>query len=93
MTPKENIKEISCIHITDTVKRNRQRIQNRHQLRESQLYAMELLDILDNSTWNAYRVAKRLGISKSKVDEITRGQWVIGDRLKSELNQLIGING
>jgi hypothetical protein len=89
---KEKLESLITINTTDTVKRNRQRIRNRHELRQSQFYAMEILDILDNSTCSRIRLGVWLGISKVKVDELLTGKKVISDDLKEKLSYLIGID-
>lgn len=58
---------------TNTIKRNRDRIKSRNQLRESQNIAMMVLERLDEWNWSQRQLATAMEVSPQQITKIVRG--------------------
>jgi transcriptional regulator with XRE-family HTH domain len=74
MTPdKKKFKDAVSKEETTSVKRNKERINNRLWLRESQEIALKVLTKLDDLDWTQRRLAVEMGVSPPQIAKIVSG--------------------
>lgn len=72
----ENFKKLISDEKTDTVKRNKERIKNRKKIRESQSFAIKVLNLLDDNNWTHEQLSKENGIPTQKISKIIKGKYL-----------------
>src|SRR5690625_6006563 len=90
MTNKEKFLELGSDKETDTLKRNRARIQKRNMLRESQIIAMKILNRLDELGWTQKKLAEQIGVTPQQINKIVRGKENLTLETQTELQDEIG---
>jgi transcriptional regulator with XRE-family HTH domain len=71
---KEKFKSLVSKEKTNTAQKNKERINNRVRLRESQNIAMKVLDKLDEPGWSQKRLADEMGVSPQQITKIVSGK-------------------
>jgi len=91
MTNKEKFLELVSDKETDTLKRNRARIQKRNMLRESQIIAMKILNRLDELGWTQKKLAEQIGVTPQQINKIVRGKENLTLETQTELQDVLDI--
>lgn len=73
-TNNEKFKSLVANDLTDTAAKNRERINNRARLRESQDIAIKIFDKLDDLDWSQKRLADEIGVTPQQITKIVSGK-------------------
>lgn len=91
MDKKERFLALVSNKKTDTLEKNRQRIEQRPMLRRSQHIALMILERMDKLEMTPEEVALKAGISVEELRRITSGKIEILDREMALLGQVLDI--
>jgi transcriptional regulator with XRE-family HTH domain len=91
MTNKENFLALVSKEEQKTVERNRERIQNRAMLRESQQIALKVLLKLDDLGWTQKDLAKAMVVSPQQITKIVSGKENLTIETQIKLQNILDI--
>lgn len=91
MTNKEKLHRIAVKDDQDTMKKVRERIKNRPQIRRSRKIALLVLERLEELGWNQTKLAKEMGVSRQQVSKITSGKENLTLKTLEQLHAVLGI--
>lgn len=91
MTNKEKFLELVSDKETDTLKRNRARIQKRNMLRESQYIALKILNRLDELGWTQKKLAEQIGVTPQQINKIVKGKENLTLETQTKLQAVLEI--
>jgi len=91
MTNKENFLKLVSEDKTDTLERNRDRIRNRKQLRESRAIAMKVLFKLDDLGWSKKDLADKMNVSPQQITKIVKGKENMKLETQIKLQEILNI--
>jgi len=74
MTKQKKFQRLVSQEKTDSIAKNRARIKNRKQLRESQAIALKVLDKLDELGWTQRKFATEMDVSPQQISKIVSGK-------------------
>jgi transcriptional regulator with XRE-family HTH domain len=91
MTNKEKFLALVSREDQNTLERNRERIQNRSMLRESQQIALKVLLKLDDLGWTQKDLAKAMEVSPQQITKIVSGKENLTIETQIKLQNLLDI--
>lgn len=91
MTKKEKFLKIVSTQQTDTIAKNKQLIENRDRLKESQLIAIKVLDKLEYLGWTQRKLAEKMGVSPQQVNKVVKGKENLTLETQIKLQNILDI--
>lgn len=91
MKTKEKFLALVTDEKTESLRKNRMRIENRAMHRESQLIAMKVLKKLDELEWTQKDLANALKISPQQVNKIVKGRENLTLETQKKLQDVLDI--
>jgi transcriptional regulator with XRE-family HTH domain len=88
---KEIFKALVSNEITNTVRKNKERIKNRARMRESQQIALKVLSKLEEPGWSQARLAKEMGVTPQQITKIVRGTENLTLETQVKLQEILDI--
>ena len=91
MTNKEKLLNLVSKQPNNTLAKNRERIQNRAMLRESQNIALKVLMRLDELGWTQRELAIKMGVSPQQISKIVKGKENLTLETQVKLQEVLTI--
>lgn len=89
---KEKFLRLVSNETTDTVKRNRERLANRKELRKSQAIALKVLNKLDQLDWSQKILAQKMNVPTQDIKKIVSGKYSLSLEIEVKLMETLKIS-
>ncbi len=92
MTTKGNFLALVSKEETSTLDNIKERIKNRETLKESQQFALNILERLHELKWTEKDLAAKMEISTEQVTKMLRGKENISHEMQIKIQKILNIN-